>query len=54
MSSADTLKVLGKPRAAAQANGLAAVMTDYAAGAILLSPRHGVLRGNEIRRFSTS
>ena len=51
MSSADTLKVRERHGAAAQANDLAAVMADYAPDAILLSPCHGVLRGNEIKRF---
>jgi len=50
MSSADTLKVLERHGAAAQGGDLTAVMADYAPDAILLSPRHGVLRGSEIRK----
>jgi hypothetical protein len=51
MSSDDTMKVLERHGAAAQANDLDAVMADYADDAVLVSPRHGVLRGSEIRTF---
>jgi ketosteroid isomerase-like protein len=51
MSSDETRKVLERHGAAAQANDLEAVMADYTADAVLISPRHGVLRGAEIRRF---
>ena len=51
MSSDDTLKVLERHGAAAQANDLDAVMADYAEDAVLISPRHGVLRGAQVRRF---
>ncbi len=36
---------------AAEANDLDAVMADYAEDAVLIAPRHGVLRGAEIRTF---
>ena len=51
MSSDDTLKLLERHAAAAQANDLDAVMADYTDDAVLISPRHGVLRGAEIRKF---
>ena len=51
MSSDDTMKVLERHGAAAQANDLDAVMADYAHDAVLISPRHGVLRGPDIRTF---
>jgi hypothetical protein len=51
MSSADTMRVLERHGAAAAANDLDAVMADYVEDAVLISPRHGVLRGAEIRRF---
>ncbi len=51
MPSDDTLKVLERHGAAARANDLDAVMADYTEDAVLISPRHGVLRGAEIRTF---
>jgi len=53
MSSDDTMKVLERHGAAVQTNDLDAVMADDAhdAVAVLISPRHGVLRGSEIRTF---
>jgi ketosteroid isomerase-like protein len=51
MSSDDTMKILERHGAATQANDLDAVMADYADDAVLISPRHGVLRGSEIRTF---
>src|SRR4051794_26494564 len=51
MSSDDTLKVLECHGAAARTNVLVAVMADYTEDAVLISPRHGVLRGAEIRTF---
>jgi ketosteroid isomerase-like protein len=51
MSSDDTRRVLERHGAASQANDLDAVMADYAADAVLISPRHGVLRGGQIRAF---
>jgi ketosteroid isomerase-like protein len=51
MSSDDTMRVLERHGAAAEANDLDAIMADYADDAVLISPRHGVLYGAEIRRF---
>ena len=51
MSSEDTMRVLERHGAAAQANDLDAVLADYAEDAVLISPGHGVLRGREIRTF---
>jgi ketosteroid isomerase-like protein len=51
MPSDDTMKVLERHGAAAQANDLDAIMADYADDAVLISSRHGVLRGGEIRAF---
>jgi ketosteroid isomerase-like protein len=51
MSSDDTMRVLERHGAAAAANDLEAIMADYAEDAVLISPRHGVLRGAEIRTF---
>ena len=51
MLSDDTMRVLERHGAAVEANDLDAVMADYAEDAVLISPRHGVLRGSEIRTF---
>lgn len=51
MSSDDTMKVLERHGAAVRTNDLEAVMADDAHDAVLISPRHGVLRGAEIRSF---
>ena len=51
MSSADTMRVLERHGAAAEAHDLDAIMADYAEDAVLISPRHGVLHGAEIRTF---
>lgn len=51
MSSDETMRVLERHGAATQANDLEAVMADYAQEAVLISSRHGVLRGADIRTF---
>jgi ketosteroid isomerase-like protein len=51
MSSDETMRVLQRHGAAAAANDLDAIMADYAKDAVLISPRHGVLHGEEIRTF---
>ena len=51
MSSDETMRVLQRHGAAAAANDLDAIMADYAKDAVLISPPHGVLHGEEIRTF---
>ena len=51
MSADETRRVLERHGAAAQVNDLDAIMADYTDDAVLISPRHGVRRGADVRTF---
>jgi|KBSSwiStaDraftv2_1062776.scaffolds.fasta_scaffold2696678_2 ketosteroid isomerase-like protein len=54
MSSDESLNVLQRHGAAAEAGDLDAVMADYTDESVLISSRHGVLTGAAIRGFFES